>query len=95
MNELIFDISNYIKYEFEEGIESITLCFMKEIEEVIIPFKCNTINIHDYPNISSILVYGNNTNSVIITNFQRIILITFPKKHSTLSIDSTCVVISI
>ena len=95
MNEWICDISNYIKYEFEEGIESITLCCMKDIEKVIILCKCNTINIHYYLNISSILVHGNNTNIVIITNCQRITLITFPKKHSTLNIYSTCVVTSI
>ena len=53
---------------------------MKDIKEVIIPCKCNTINIHYYPNISSIIVHGNNTNSVIITNCQRIILITFQKE---------------
>ena len=68
---------------------------MKEIKEVIIPLRCHTINIHDYPNISSILVHGNNLNSVIITNFPRITSITLPKKHSTLSVDSTCVVTSI
>ena len=45
---------------------------MKEIEEVIIPLRCNTINIHDRPNLSSILVHENNLNSVIITNCQRI-----------------------
>ena len=95
MNEWIFDISNCIKYGFEEGIESITLCCMKEIEKVIILCKYNTINIHNYPNISSILVHRNNINSVTNTNCQRITLITFPKKHSTLSIYSICVVTSI
>jgi len=32
LNELIGNISNCIKYEFEECIESIILCCMKEIE---------------------------------------------------------------